>query len=348
MVRRNDRSRPRGGRAAFRALAWSAAIWLLCAGAGASPPPAVGIDHHLHVHSPAIRDFLPAYCASPGRRRPCDPDFLDPPRLESLLASMDAAGVRRGLLMSTGYLAESPLMQPARADAAALLRAANDFTAGLARERPQRFLAFIGLNPLTPTALPEIARWRGDPAVTGIKLHLTNSGVDLRDPAHAASLAAVFRAAADAGFAIMIHLRTQRPDHGAEDVRLFLEQVLPEARGATVQVAHAGGWGGTDLATFSALGVFADAFAQDRDRHANVYFDLAAVYGDQTATADLARLAALVRRIGPDRFVAASDWPFALDLADEYGRRYPLLPLEAEEWDVIRRNTWLRAGLETP
>jgi len=315
-------------------------IWLMVCGDHAAYA-AVHIDHHMHVQAPNIRAFLPGYCSSPLRRSPCAPDFLDPPTLQALIADMDAAGVQRGLLLSTGYLAESPMVSLPGPQAARLLREANDFTVALARARPHRFLAFVGLNPLTPTAREEIARWHGDPYVSGIKLHLTNSGVDLRDPTHVAAVAEIFRLSADAGLAIVIHMRTRAADYGAQDARIFIERILPLGAGVPVQIAHAAGWGGTDANTFAALEAFAEAIEQNPPWRDALYFDLAAVYDDQTPAADLIHLAALVRRIGPDRFVAGSDWPFATDLADYYERRYPLLTLTQREWEIILRNTFV-------
>lgn len=326
-----------------------AGLALIASGPGASasgpqavtpePAPAqVTVDHHAHVHSPAILGFLPGYCSSKGRIGKCDPAFLAPLKPEQLLAQMDRAGIKRALLMSTGYLAESPMMVPARSDAAEILRAANDWTVALAQQHPDRFRAFIGINPITATALPEIARWKGNRHATGIKLHLTNSGVDLRKDSDVAALAAVFRAAADAKLAIMIHMRTRATDYGAQDVRRFLKDVLPQAGGAPVQIAHAGGWGGTDANTLSALAAFAEAIEADPARYRNLYFDLAAVWKPDTAPADLAALAALIRRIGPEHFVPASDWPFSMDLVAYYSRTYPTLPLTGAEWRTIRTN----------
>lgn len=214
------------------------------AGADLTPAPAqVRTDHHMHVHSPAILAFLPGYCSSPGRRGACDPAFLKPLTIEDLLADMDAAGIRHGWLMSTAYLAHSPMMVPPEPKAHEIMMSANDFTVGLARAHPDRISTFIGVNPIADDALGEIARWKGDPSVTGIKLHLTNSDVDLRSPEQAEKLAAVFAAAADNGFAIMIHMRTRAADYGARDVDIFLDQVLPHARGVPVVIAHAGGLG---------------------------------------------------------------------------------------------------------
>jgi predicted TIM-barrel fold metal-dependent hydrolase len=290
----------------------------------------------MHVHSPAILAFLPAYCASPGRTGPCDPSFALPLTTDDALKALDSAGIRRGWLLSTAYLAESPMMSPPDPRAADILRAANDFTVAQARAHPDRLAAFIGVNPLTATALPEIARWRGDPAVTGLKLHLTNSGVDLRSPEQAARLAAVFAAAADAHLIILIHMRTRAQDYGPRDVNIFLRDVLPAARGGPVVIAHAAGWGGTNPYTLNALGAFADALERNPALGRKLWFDLAQVCDERTPPADREALAAIIRRIGVSHFVAGSDWPFVRDLQRYYAETYPLLPLTREEWRIIR------------
>lgn len=316
------------------------AMALVAAGpaTGAAREVPVRVDHHVHVHSPAILGFLPAFCDGVRRFGKCDAAFTAPLSPDDLLAEMNRAGIRRALVMSTGYLAESSMLTPPRPDGAALLRAANDWTVELARRFPKRFSAFIAVDPTTPTALPEIARWRGNRAVTGLKLHLTSAGIDLRRDADVAALAATFRAAAGARLAIMIHLRTRAGDYGARDVQRFLTDVMPAAGGTPVQIAHVGGWGGIDKATLSALGAFADAIEADPKRFHNVWLDLAGVWKDDTPLPDREALAALIRRIGPQRFLPGSDWPFTGDLADDYDRIYPLLSLTKAEWKVIRSN----------
>lgn len=252
---------------------------------------------------------------------------------------MDKAGIKRALVLSTGYLPESPMMNPPPADAAKLMRAANDWTVNLVHDHPDRFRAFIAVDPLRPSALAEIARWKGNPAVTGLKLHLTSSGVDLRNDAHVAALARVFKAAGEAHWAILVHLRTQRGDYGAADVQRFIKGVLPAAAGTPVQIAHAGGWGGIDKATLSALGAFADGMRSDPPRFRQVWFDLSGVWTDTTSTPDKLALVALIRKIGLKHFLPGSDWPYNdTDLADYYGRVYPPLPLTPAEWTVIRTN----------
>jgi len=299
----------------------------------------VRVDHHVHLNSPAIRAFLPDFCASVKRYGGCDPHLVAPHSPADLLAAMDRAGIRRSVVLSDAYLAESPLMNPQRPDAAKIVREANDWTVGLARQYPERFSAFIAVDPIRPTALPEISRWRGNSAVAGVKLHLTASGVDLRKDSDVTALAAVFRAASEARFAIVIHMRTMKPDYGAADVQRFISDVLPAAGNTPVQIAHAGGWGGIDKATLSALGAFADAVKADPERFQHVWFDLSGVWNDKSSDADKQALVALIRRIGPQHFLPGSDWPYnGDDLADYYGRVYPELPLTTQEWSIIRSN----------
>ncbi|MNS29210.1 Amidohydrolase [compost metagenome] len=317
------------------AAALAASAMLLAVGAAVAEP--VATDHHVHVHSPAILDFLPAYCGSLGRTSPCPEVFIKPLTVNDLLADMDAAGVRKALLMSTAYLAESPMMVPPRADAPDLIRAANDFTVGLARSHPDRLAAFIGVNPLTPTALPEIARWADEPFAAGVKLHLTNSGADLRDPDDVAALAVVFRAAAAGDMTIMIHMRTRAEDYGAQDVRIFLDEVLPQAQGVPVMIAHSGGWGGLDDNTWAAMTAFAEALEQNPEAGRGLYFDLAQVFDADTSDEDLARLVVLMRRIGVERFVAGSDWPFSGPLDGYLNDVFARLPLTEKELILVRQ-----------
>jgi predicted TIM-barrel fold metal-dependent hydrolase len=303
-----------------------------------SPIVPVRVDHHVHLNSPAIQAFLPGFCEGMRRFGGCDPALTTPHSVDDLLAAMNHAGIRRALVLSDGYLAESSMV-PQRPDATGLMRAANDWTVELARRYPNRLSAFVAVDPLRPTALPEIARWRGHPAVAGIKLHLTSSGVNLRKDSDVASLAAVFRAAAQARFAIVIHLRTQQMDYGAADVRRFIKEVLPSAGDTPVQIAHAAGWSGIDPATLSALGAFADDVEAKPRRFRHVWFDLSGVWTDKTSPSDKQALVALIRRIGVQHFLAGSDWPYNGDnLADYYGRVYPELPLTQREWTAIRKN----------
>jgi predicted TIM-barrel fold metal-dependent hydrolase len=256
----------------------------------------------------------------------------------NLIAAMDHAGIKHGLLVSTAYFAESIFIKPPSANGPAVLRASNDYTVAVARAYPARLKALVGINPLTATALPEIERWRSDRHVVGIKLHLANSGFDFRKPGDVAKLAEVFRAAARNRMVILIHMRTSVPDFGRVDTEIFIRDVLPHAAGSYIQVAHAAGWGGITEHTIAALTTFADAFDREPRLARNIYFDLAAVIGDSNEPTRRNELAALIQRIGSQHFLSASDYPLAPDLLDHYTRVYPMLPLSAREWRVVRGN----------
>ena len=293
-------------------------------------------DHHVHVHSPAILEILPAYCSSPGRIGACDPAFVEPLTADDLLADMDEAGVQTAWMMSTAYLAESPMMVPALADAATRVHDANAFTVATAAAHPGRLVAFVSVNPLTPDALAEIEAWKDDPYAKGLKLHLTNSGVDLRNPDHVRRLAAVFEAASDARLTIMIHMRTRAEDYGARDVRIFVEQILPHARDIPVVIAHSGGWGGLDANTWDALEGFRHVLADRPDTAPNLYFDLAQVFDADTSAENRARLVEVMRSIGVERFVPGSDWPFSGPLDGYLNDAMGLLPLSSQEAGALR------------
>lgn len=321
-----------------RLLAASAAFVVLAATSStAQARSPVHTDHHVHVHAPAVREILTAYCDSPGRISACDPAFVKPLTPEDLLSDMDRAGVQKAWIMSTAYLAQSPMMVPPLADAANRVHAANAFTVATAAAHPERLVAFISVNPLAPEALAEINAWKDEPFAQGLKLHLTNSGVDLRDPDQVRRLAAVLDAASGAGLTIMIHMRTRAPDYGAPDVRVFAEQVLPHARGVPVVVAHSGGWGGLDANTWDALDAFRQVLATDPKRFPDLYFDLAQVFDADTPPGDRERLVDMMRSIGVDRFVPGSDWPFSGPLDAYLNGAMALLPLTSDEAEALRQ-----------
>ncbi|MDQ1193807.1 putative TIM-barrel fold metal-dependent hydrolase [Brevundimonas vesicularis] len=323
----------------FRHLVAASAVSaaLLAAPAMAQTRTPVHTDHHVHVHSPAILEILPAYCSSPGRIGPCDPAFVEPLTADDLLADMDEAGVQTAWMMSTAYLAESPMMVPPLPDAATRVHDANAFTVATAAAHPGRLVAFVSVNPLTSDALAEIQAWKGEPYAKGLKLHLTNSGVDLRHPDHVRRLAAVFDAASDAGLTIMIHMRTRAEDYGARDVRIFVEQVLPHARSVPVVIAHSGGWGGLDANTWDAMEAFRQILDEQPTQFPNLYFDLAQVFDAETSQDDRARLVQIMRGIGVERFAPGSDWPFSGPLDGYLNAAMALLPLSLQEAESLRR-----------
>jgi predicted TIM-barrel fold metal-dependent hydrolase len=275
------------------------------------------------------------WIASETMKFPGLPSYA-PVDAEALVARLDEAEIQRAVVLSGAYIFESPFV-PATPDAAARLRAENDWTAAEVARYPQRLVGFGAVNPLTDTALPEIERCARDLHLRGLKLHLGNSGVDLANPDHLARVQRVFATANRLKLPIVVHLATGDPSHGGRDAQIFLEQVLPQAPDVVVQVAHLAGSG--PGWNDEALEVLAEAVARADRRTRNLYFDVATV-ADLQNHDRLELLAKRIRQIGPSRILYGSDGSFGgRPTADkEWGNFRGMVPLTDSELATIRDN----------
>ena len=329
-------------------LATLVTLWA-SVGAGAEPPQGASdnplVDHHMHIFSPEAARVLKIACARVGPVK-CPPEISKSPSTgRDAVQALNNGGIQTGVLLSTGYFFGSPIVADLKLDVPAKTRAENTFVVDQAKGQCGRLIAFISVNPLSSNALDEIAYWAQKGGATGLKLHLGNSHFDFRSPEEVAKLAAIFRLAAQVHFAIVVHLETPAADFGARDIRIFLTEVAPFARNVPIQVAHAGSGGGADAHTLSALGEFADAFEHDPEGAKNVFFDLAMVPDEMSNTAKLAasadniaKLKALMERIGLKRFVLASDWTHPLNLANYYADEKAALNFSEADWRLLASN----------
>lgn len=236
---------------------------------------------------------------------------LTPLGAEGVISLLDAAGIRKALLLSTAYMHGSPARKVD--DEYRRVRAENDWTAAQAARFPDRLLAFCGFNPLKDYALVELHRCAAIPGLRrGIKLHFGNSDVQLEKPAHLARLREVFAAANAKGMAIVVHLRAnigKRRPYGEEQARIFLEQLLPAAPGVVVQVAHLAGSGPgfEDPPARAVLGVLAAAMARGAPRTRNLWFDVASVADCALTPEAAALMATRIRQIGVGRVLYGTD-----------------------------------------
>jgi len=251
--------------------------------------------------------------------------------------ALDAAGIRRALVLSLAYQFGNP-NRPAVTDEYAKVRAENDWTSEQVGRYPDRLRGFCGFNPLRDYALQELARCAQDPRMRhGIKLHFGNSDVDLDNAGHVARLRQVFREADRRRMAIVVHMHTsvtrQRP-YGAREARVFLTELLAAAPHVAVQIAHLTGAGSYDNATDAALGVFIDAIAKHDRRMAHVYFDISGI-GQLKESGE--RIASRLREIGLERVLYGSDTT-AAHPPREYWMRFRELPLSDAEFRTIEGN----------
>lgn len=289
----------------------------LCAAVAAHATEAapVRVDHHMHARSEAALDALRRAQRALGE--PVKAETAGSLTGTEAVAMLDEAGLEQGVLLSLAYLYGVPEVD--FEDEYTRVRAENDFVAEEVRRFPDRLVGFGSVDPLAGYAIDEIRRIAETDGLTGLKLHLANSDVDLRDAAHRDRLADVFAEAERWGLPVVIHLRTRAPDYGAEDVRIFMEHVLPATSSIPVQIAHIGGWSGFDEATASAVQAFVAGIEEAPALASRLYFDAAAVFvplsraggradlEDQVAAINHGALEA-VRDLGPERVVFGSDW----------------------------------------
>ena len=290
------------------------------------PQPA--IDYHQHLLSPSAAKLgsLPNAVTT-----------------AELIPMMDAAGVRRALVLSLAYQYGNPNKPPVP-DEYVQVRAENDWTARQVAGFPDRLRAFCGVDPLKDYALSEIARCANDTYLHyGLKLHFGNSDVDLDNPEHVARLRQVFHAADERGMAIAVHLRpsvTRRRRYGAQEAKIFLNEVLPAAPRVSIQIAHLAGSGGfDDPSADEALSVFVDAISKRDPRMAHVYFDISGVAGLGQWEEKKVVIAARIRQVGVKRILWGSDGAFGGGMTPEQAlQAYRELPLSKDEFETIERN----------
>src|SRR5690349_15656145 len=104
---------------------------LICGAAAAQPVPRA--DLHQHVFSNDIIALL-------------GPDSgLKPLPAQELVPLLDAAGIRKAVLLSTAYMYGSPRREVE--NEYARVRQENDWTAAQAAQYPDRLIAFCGIAP---------------------------------------------------------------------------------------------------------------------------------------------------------------------------------------------------------
>jgi predicted TIM-barrel fold metal-dependent hydrolase len=190
-----------------------------------------------------------------------------------------------------------------------LTRAENDWTSAQMLASGGRLIGFCSANPLREIALAELERCLELPGMKGIKLHFGNSGVSLRNPAHAARVAEVFSLAERLRVPVLVHMRARGgSNYGAEDAQLFLDKLVPVAPSIDIVVAHFGGAGpGYPAQADSVMAVFGAAAERNDPRLRNMYFDVATIVATETTPEEAALVAKRVRQVGASRVLYGSD-----------------------------------------
>jgi len=299
-----------------------------------------GIPRHFDVHLSLRRGGDGAWRIAAQTitfaPRPTPPQ---PVTAKELVAQLDAAGIRRALVLSLAYAHGSPALR--RDDEHARTRAENDWTAQQVARYPDRLRVFYSVNPLRDYALTELQRCADDPQLRhGLKLHLANSQVEFRNAQHVDQLRRVFRAANARRMPIVAHVWTGE-SYGQAEARVFLNEVLPAAPDIPIQIAHLAGAGpGLDQGSREALSVFADAVAARDPRTRNLYFDVTTIVTMQTSVEEAAFIVANIRKIGLSRILYGSDMAISGNppARQSWGAFRAMLPLTEAEFRTVANN----------
>ena len=288
------------------------------------------IDYHQHLFSPAAGALVTGNPNSPGISA------------QNLVALLDSAGIRRALVLSVAYTWGKASRAPIENEYQHV-KDENDWTAKQVAQYPDRLRAFCSFNPLKPYALEELERCSKDPQLHyGLKLHFGNSDVDLDNPNDVAQVKKVFKAANGYHMPIVVHLHTsidKQRKYGADQARVFLNELLAAAPDVPVQIGHLAGAGGYDAASDSALSVFTDAIAKHDSRMKNLWFDTTTVVRPNMSPDELQRIASRIRQIGVRRVLYGSDAaasPLAYPKAG--WAAFQQLPLTNAEFRTIANN----------
>ena len=136
------------------------------------------------------------------------PEEQKPITADDLIALLDAAGIRKAVVLSEAFWWDSPPLRDS--DPLDEVRAENEWTAQQVAKYPDRLVAFCSFTPLASYALAELDRCAADKRFRGLKLSFAMSGIDITKPEHLAAVQALFRAANRRRLPITVHLSSGR------------------------------------------------------------------------------------------------------------------------------------------
>jgi len=259
--------------------------------------------------------------------------------VERLIAEMDAAGVKKAAVASVAFWFGRPIWKID--DEYAKVRAENDWLGSKVALYPDRLVGFCSFNPLKDYALEELDRCTKNPNFKGLKLHIGNSRVEVLNPEHIEKLRAVFRAANEKRFPILVHLRASGggSNYRRPHAEAFLNQVLPVAPDIPIVIAHMAATGpGYDHD--DVFEVYANAAEKRDPRMKNVYVDVASAAIQETPPETLELIAKRLRQFGLQRVLFGSDR--SVDFGNEPPKTawesFRRLPLTEKEFKTVAQN----------
>lgn len=265
---------------------------------------------------------------------------------EKVIGLLDEAHIDRAFVLSGSYILGMKGIEGP--DEYNDVKKENNYVAVQCAKNPQRLVGFFSINPLKDYAIEEVDRCYDQLKLAGLKLHFTNSDVDLTKPEQLEKVQKLFAHAAAKGIPILLHFRSRSPDFGKRDAEILINEVIAKTPGLKLQIAHLGGWGGFDKGTEEVFATFVQAYRENPNLDKkNIVFDMSgalvteseAVKGELDATSpeQNARMVDLMRQWGLENIVFGSDRPFLTPLRYIENIR-TFLPLSESELSAILNN----------
>ncbi|KUO73065.1 MAG: hypothetical protein APF77_20565 [Clostridia bacterium BRH_c25] len=265
---------------------------------------------------------------------------------EKILTLLNNARLDRAFVLSGSYiLGMNGIEGP---DEYNDVKKENNYLAIQCAKYPEGLVGFFSVNPLKDYAIEEMDRCYDELKLPGLKLHFTNSDVDLTKPEHLEKIQKLFSHAAEKGIPILVHFKSRNPQFGKKDAEILINDVIAKTPGLKLQIAHLGGWGGFDKGTEEVISTFIEEYKNNKalDKN-NVVFDFSGVVVtekeemkgmlDITTVEQNERIAGLMREWGLENVVFGSDWPYSSS-ANYISNIKRLLPLSDAEIDAILSN----------
>ncbi|MEM7158137.1 MAG: amidohydrolase family protein [Myxococcota bacterium] len=304
---------------------------------------AIRLDAHAHIVSPTLLK------ANGG-----DSDGDGPASSAQQYVDdfMRASGSQRAQVLSSAYMWSSPALQGDDYDAElAAVQQENDFVVAQSALFPDQLVPFCSVNPTRGYALDEIDRCLTEYGVRGLKMHFSNSQIDLTDGDQLADVQAVIWHAAAQGVSVVVHfadlsaLSGDDTDAAQQDAQaamnIFLTKVLADDRatGLHLTFAHltgAGNFPSWTQATLSGLigadqqGIFADDVSLFVDVSAVFDRDDLGTLSPGVTNEDLQNMGLLLEMWGMDRVVWGSD-----NNPDYLTPTWDMWPLSPADYDTM-------------
>lgn len=272
-------------------------------------------DHHMHIMSDEYSKFFKKLLGNDM--------YFDTPISEvsgdKIISLLDDANIDRAFVLSGSYiLGMNGIEGSSEYDD---VKKENNYLAMEVAKHPHRLIGFFSVNPLKDYAIEEIDRCYDKLQLSGLKLHFTNSNVDLNNSEHLKKIKILFSHCAEKNIPILLHFKSRSPEYGKKDAEILIDEIIATTPNLKLQIAHLGGWGGFDKSAQEVFSTFIEKYDSNPElKKENIYFDLSGIIVtkreimpgelDITSKENHEMIAEMLRKWGLDNIAFGTDYQY--------------------------------------